>query len=137
MEGENGAAPRLGVEAVREARLDARALVEERERANVDGDVPRDAAAVLLGLDLDARERLAGLLRLDDAGELAVHVEEVVGIAEAAGERELADSDAAAGVDVRGGGVLDEPPGLGELRVDLNARALLRRRHFRAPHGRD
>ncbi len=60
----------------------------------------RQALRVAARLVLDADQRHAGLLGLDDAGGLAVHVEQVVGVAVAAVERELADRDAAGGVDV-------------------------------------
>ena len=67
---------------------------------------------VPLGLELDAREGSPFLLGLDDAGGLAVHVEEVVGEAVTRLSGELADGDTPTGtkVDRRRPGPSSPPP---------------------------
>jgi hypothetical protein len=79
VKGEDVAACRLGVEGVREARLDPGRLVCERQRA-VERlrQIVGQAVDVLGGLPRDAGERLALLLGLEHADCLAVDVEEVV-----------------------------------------------------------
>lgn len=71
---------------------------------------------VLARLRLDAGERGPFLLRLDDADDPGVGVEQVVG--EPGGERELADRDAGTGGDVVRAVIPHEPSGLRELVVD-------------------
>src|SRR5436190_1621497 len=78
------------------------------------GDGVRKTLAVATGLGLDAGEGFALGLGLDDADGLAVDEEEVVSVAEAALEGELAEGDAAGGEEVGGCGVLDVPAGGGE-----------------------
>ncbi len=93
--------PRLGgrVEAIREPRLDAGRLVQERQRPHWSRDVCGEPGSVLLGLQLYAGERGPRSLRLDHADGLPVDVEQVVGEPVRA-ERELADGDAASGGEV-------------------------------------
>ena len=73
------------------------------------GEVVGQAGAVLLRLTFDALEGRALRFGLDDAHGLPVDIEEVVGSAVAGLEAELAHGDAAGGVQVDGGGVLNGP----------------------------
>jgi hypothetical protein len=68
VEGEDVAGARLGVQRVREVGFESGAFVEERQWPAPRGAVRRQALRVLAGLHLDAGERRALLLRLDDAG---------------------------------------------------------------------
>ena len=72
------AAAGVGVEEVCEPGLDAGGLVEERQRLAARADL-REPVGVLGGLDLDAGQGGADLLRLDDADRLSVDEEQVVG----------------------------------------------------------
>lgn len=84
------------------------------------------ALRVFLGLSLDAHERRSGLLHLNDASGLAVHVEHVVREAVTWFELKLADRDAAMARDVRlDRRVADDPAGLREQVIDLFAGGLL------------
>jgi hypothetical protein len=97
----------------------AGALVVERQGPVVGRQGVGQAGAGLGRLRLDAGERLAGLLGLDDAGGLAVDVEQVVGDAVPPLQRALAPGDPAAGVEARRVGVLDDPAGAAEVVVEL------------------
>lgn len=110
-----------GIEAVGEARLDPGALVEEWERAHRRRDARGEPGAVLLALELDAREGGPRLLRLDHADGVPVHVEQVVGEAVPRRQRHLAHRHAATRREVQRGDVLDHPAGIGEGAVDLFA----------------
>jgi hypothetical protein len=128
VEGEDVSARRLGVERVREARLGAGGLVGEgkgplESRRNLVGE-PVD---VLGGLPSDSCERLALLLRFQDADGPAVDEEEVVGSAVRLGKYELAHGDAAGSGEVGLAGVLDRPAGSLEHPVDLDPGLGLRR----------
>ena len=123
------------VEPVREARFHARGFVRERERAAPGGQGVRQAGGVLRGLRLDADERGAAFLGLDDAGGFAVHVEHVVGEAVALLQLELADGDAAVGGDVGLVRVAHDPAGGGQQLVDLVACELFGRGHVTACRG--
>ena len=57
VEGKDGPAPGFGIEQVGETRLDAGALVNERERGARRAQFGRQADAVFLGLDFDLSER--------------------------------------------------------------------------------
>jgi len=115
---ENVSAAGIRFEEVGEARLNASGLVAEGQGAARRGQGIRNALAVLLGLNLDTNKGRALLLGLDDSGRLAVHEEQVIGLAIAATEGELADSYAAPGVNVGVGAVLDNPAGLLKQAVD-------------------
>ena len=68
------------------------------ERQGLDGSRQRlrQTLDVLLRLDFDARERVTGGLRLHDAEGVAVDEEQVVDVAVALLQLELADGDAVA-----------------------------------------
>jgi hypothetical protein len=99
----------------------AGALVVERQGPVVGRQGVGQAGAGLGRLRLDPGEGLAGLLRLDDPGGLAVDVEQVVGEPVPALQRELPQRHAPAGVDAGVAGVLHEPAGALEVDVDLAA----------------
>jgi hypothetical protein len=92
VEGEDVPGARLGVERVGEVGFDARRFVEERQRAAPRRQRWRQTFGVLRRLHFYAAERRALLLRFDDAGGLAVDVEEVIG-----GERAAAGGGAVVG----------------------------------------
>src|SRR5437879_4435400 len=81
VEMEEGAAARRRIERVREPRLDAGALIEERKWSKGRRQTSRKAGRVFLRLNLDARQRLALALRLNDPYGLAVHVEQIIRVA--------------------------------------------------------
>ena len=122
VEGEYVSAARLGVEPVGELRLLAGALVQERQGATVRWKVVGQAGTVLLRLQLHAGERAANGLGLDHAGRLLVHVEQVVGLAVAGLQPELAHRHARRRVQVGGARVLNGPSRLLEQVVDGNER---------------
>lgn len=80
VEGEDLPASRRRVEPVGELLYRACRFIGEHGPAAVGGSAPGKALQVLLGLKLDALQTVAFGLCLDDAGHLAVHVEEVVGV---------------------------------------------------------
>jgi hypothetical protein len=131
MEVEDGAAPRLGIEAVREVRLDTRAFVAEGQGAKVRGKGLWQALAVFLRLHLDPGEGRPLLLRLDDSRGAPVHVGEVIGEAMAGLEREVADGHTAGRKDVRLRGILHGPAGDLEHPVNLLSCLLFGRLHHR------
>lgn len=127
MEREDGAGSGLGVQQIREVRLLAGGLIEERKRAPVGREVAWEALAVSLGLSLDTAEGPPLLLGLDRPRDGAVDVEDVVngpGL-----EGELTHGDAWASLDIGRAAILDEPARCFELTVDLLPSFL-----FRAPH---
>src|SRR6266571_7673058 len=69
------------VERVGETGLDAGALVEERQRSERGREAHWQASGIFLRLRLNASERFALALRLDDANGLPIHVEQIVGVA--------------------------------------------------------
>ncbi len=126
VEGKHVTARRIRVERVREARLRSGRLVREGERALDCGrDLVREAVDVLRALPLDAGERLALLLRLDDAGGGAVHEQEVVGASVRRPEDELADGHAARGGEVHRARILHRPTRGREHAIDLDPRSRL------------
>ena len=70
---------RLRIETIGETRFGAGRLYQEGQRTRPRRQAIGQAPRVLGGLHLDASERDARLLGLDDAGSLAVDVEQVVG----------------------------------------------------------
>jgi len=88
----------------------------------------REIVGVDAGLDLNAGQRLAPLLRLHDADGLAVGHQQIVGFA-GTGDRHLPDRDPAPGEEVDLLAVLDEPTGQLKLAVDVLTRELLQVRH--------
>ena len=75
----DGARLRIGVEQVDEAGLDAGAEVQERQRLDRRVEPGGQAGRVLVGLELDAGEGVAGGLGLQHADRLATDEQEVVG----------------------------------------------------------
>ena len=121
MEGENVAAARVRVQQVGEARLQSGGFVEERQRSAVGGQNIRQPVAVPARLGLDAGERVAGRLGLDDAGRLPIDVQQVIGDAVAGFQAELAHRDAPCGGDVHRVSVLHGPTCLLKQGVNLDA----------------
>src|SRR5207244_8292306 len=117
------AGSRFGIHEVREVRLLAGSLVDERQRAPVRGQGRRKTFAVALRLDLDARQGPAFLLRLDGAGRGSRDVQAVVHGPGRGGE--FADGNSQACRQIRRRPVLDQPAGSFELAVDLLAGRLL------------
>jgi len=117
MECEDPSASGVGIQAVGELRLHTRALVVERQRAGIDGDVLGEAIEILQRLDFDSGEGVTLRLGLNGPQGLAVDVEQVVGVT--GGQRELADGDAGRGRDVHLLEVLDDPARRRELLVNL------------------
>src|SRR6266508_902419 len=118
--------PRLEIERVGEAGLDAGRLVGERQRSFERAHDPvGQAVEVLRRLPLDASECGALGLRLDHADRLAVDEEEIVRATVWGLEDELADGDAARGGEVHVACVLDSPAGCLEHLVDLDAGLVL------------
>ncbi|MGP8185877.1 MAG: hypothetical protein ACLQKY_07370 [Terracidiphilus sp.] len=109
MEAEDRVAGGIGFKQVGEARLDTCGLVAERQRSARGWETLRNAFAVFLRLDLHTDERVAFRLRLNHSRSLAFDKEQVVRFTEAVAERELAYSDAGAGIDIRVDAVLDDP----------------------------
>jgi hypothetical protein len=93
MKCEDGSAAGFGFQQIREARLEAGALVAEGERTARGRNVIRQAFAVLGGLDLDGGERDSGFLGFDDSDGGAIYVEQVVCEAVALLEGILADGN--------------------------------------------
>lgn len=127
MEAEDGAAGGVGLQQVREAGFDAGGLIKEGEGSPRGWESLGDAFAVLLGLDFDTDEGRAFLFGLDGAGGLAIDKEEIVGFAVAVRESEFANRNAAAGVDVGVGTVLNEPPSGDKHAIDGLAGLFFRR----------
>jgi hypothetical protein len=121
VEPEHLPAARLGVERVREPRLDSGRLVGERQRPFERALHPvGQAVEVLRRLPLDARQRRPLGLRLDHADRLAVDEKEVVDAPVWRLEDELPDGDAARGGEVRVARVLHRPARGLEHLVDLD-----------------
>jgi len=135
MEAEDIAAGGVGLKEVGEASLNAGGLIKERKWAAWGREGCRDALAVLLGLDLNPDEGGPLLLCLDDADGLAVSEKKIVGLAKPVTEGEFADGNAAAGVDVSVGPVLDEPSSGDKHAVDGLASFLVRRQGCRLALG--
>src|SRR5581483_1649367 len=128
VEPEDLAARRLRIERVREPRLGAGRLVDERQRTlERRRNVVRDPIDVLRRLPGDAGERLPLLLRLQRTDSRTVDEEEVVGTAVTGREHELPHSNAAGGAQVDSAIALDDPPGGGQHLVDADARLSFRR----------
>ncbi len=119
MKAEDRSAARVRFQQACEAGFDAGALVLERQRASWRGQVVRDAFAVLRGLQFDSGEGLAFLLGLDDSDRSAVHEQQVVSLAMPRLERELADSYATSGGQVRSPLVLSYPASFRQELVDV------------------
>ena len=128
-EADEPADPRRRVVAVGQVRLAAAGLQHEGQPALVRQGPP----AVRLGqpgcvhrrLPLDAGQRRALGLDLDDADHAPVDVEQVVCAAVPGRQDDLADRHARAGEQVELPAVLHEPAGRAELRVDADAGSLL------------
>ena len=111
VETEDGTAARVGFQEVGEARLDASGLITERERAARRGEIPGKPDAVFGGLDFDADQGDAGLLRFHDADCVSIDVQEVIGEAVPWSELEFSNGYAAAGFNVDVVAILDQPTG--------------------------
>ena len=133
VERERLSAARLGIESVRELRDLAGGLVSERERPTPSWDQLVQSLRVLLGLGQHAFERVSCGLGFDDANRAAVGVEQVVCRARLGlrslhpPQRKLPNGHAAPGVDVHGRAVLNRPPAVLKLPVDLLPGALFGR----------
>ena len=127
VEAEDIAAGRVGFKEIGEAGLDAGGLIEKWQRPARGREGLGSTLAVLLGLDFDANESRAFFFGLDDPDGLAVGKEQIVGLAKAVTEGKFADGNAAAGVDVGVGAVLDEPPSSDKHAVDGLAGLFFRR----------
>ena len=92
----------------------------ERQRRDRWVEPVGEAGRVLRDLRVDADERLARLLRLQHADRLAIHEQQVVGVAVAGLELELAYRDTLRRRQVHLGAVLHDPAGRSERRVDLD-----------------
>ena len=79
MEGKDVAGSRLWVEAIGEVGFDAGRFVQKRQGASPSGQRIGEPFRIARGLDLDASERRALSLRLDDPACLAVYVQQIVG----------------------------------------------------------
>lgn len=117
VEGEHAARRGVGVQAIGEPGLHAGVPVLERLRADRHLQGRRGIGGGVAGLRLDARQRDAGLLRLDDALEQVAKDRHVVGWAGAG--LELADGYAGRGDEVRRGALLHVSSGCDQLDVDL------------------
>jgi hypothetical protein len=122
---EDAAAARVRIEEARELRDRPGGQVEERQWLDGRVEPGWQAGGILLGLHLDAAQRVALGLRFKDADGLAVHEEQVIGEAVPGGELELAHGDAASGGQVHGVPVLDDPACRDERGVDLRPGLLL------------
>ena len=70
---------RVGVEEVDEARLDARAHVQERERVDGWGEPGGEAGCILVRLQFNAGQGVSGGLSLQDADGLALNKQAISG----------------------------------------------------------
>jgi hypothetical protein len=132
VEGEDLAAAGVGFEQIRELRDRPGALVGERQRAAVGRDAGRQRPGVLRRLRLDPDERMPLRLGLDDPDRLPGDVEQVIRLP--GQHRELADRDPRPRRDVHRRPVLDVPPALFELAVDVLPR-LIFGVHSESPRG--
>ena len=122
MEAEYRAAARLGIEAVRESRFDTGALIQKWQWPDMGGQVRGEALAVLLGLDLHANEGHAFFLGFDDAGCLAVHIEEIIRKTVSAHEGKISEDHAPPGMKICALIVLNFPSCLLQRLVNVFAR---------------
>src|SRR5436853_6240148 len=100
METEHRTAAGLGIEAIRESRFHAGALIQKWQWSDIGGQVSGEAFAVLLGLDFHADKGHAFFLGFDDAGCLAVHIEEIIREAVPAHEGKISEDHALAGMKI-------------------------------------
>jgi len=118
VEGKNGSAGGIRFQQVGEASFNTGRFVAEGQRADGRGNRLWNALAVLLGLPLEPDEGGTLLLGLNGPGCLAVHEEQVVGLAIAMPERKLPDGDARPSIDVGLIPILDDPSRLLKQAVD-------------------
>ncbi|HEY7163743.1 MAG TPA: hypothetical protein VIB79_04220 [Candidatus Binatia bacterium] len=104
------AAPRYGIEPIREPTLRASGLVRERQWRAPCGNPEWHAFDVLFGLLFDTGERVTGGFGFDRADRFAVNEQRVVRFA--CFERELADGDTARSGEIDGLFILNVPTGL-------------------------
>lgn len=100
---------RVGVEAVDEPGLDAGAHVDERQRLHRRVEPGGEAGSVLVRLQLDVGQRVAGGLGFEHTDSLAVYEEQVVGKAVPRSHLELADRHPRPGGEVHRRAILDDP----------------------------
>ncbi len=124
---EDPAASRIRVEEIREFRDRSGGEVKKRQRLDGRIEPGGQARRILLGLYLDAAQRVAFGLRFEDTDGFAVDEQQVVGEAMPRGELELAHRDAASRGQIHLVPVLDDPAGRDEGGVDLLPSFLLRR----------
>lgn len=129
METEYRTAARLGIEAVREPRFYAGALVEKWKRAPVRREFSRQALAILGSLHFDTDQGKAFFLGFDDAGCLAVHIEEIVREAVSAREGKISEDHASPGMKICILVVLYSPACLLQRLVDVCAGFIFGGRH--------
>ena len=134
VEREHAAGAWLRIEAVGESRFRASGLIRERQRVAPARQAGGQPLGVFLSLVFHAAQRDALLLGLDDAGRLAIDIQQVIREA-VAGQRELADRHAARGVDAGLVRVLNVPAREAEQPIDLFAGALFRRCHVAGAPG--
>ncbi len=129
MEAEYRAAARLGIEAVRESRFHAGALIQKWQWSDMGGQVRGEALAVLLGLDFHADEGHTLFLGFDDAGCLAVHIEEIIREAVPAHEGKIPEDHAPPGMKICALVLLNSPASLLQRLVDVLTRLIFGSRH--------
>ena len=119
----------LGVEAIREAGLQPRALVQEGQRPDRSGIALGEPLRVPGGLQLHTRQGRPQLLGLDDPCGPGIHEQDIVGDPESARERELADRNALGGVEVNFPHVLHGPSSQTQAFINELAGRFLRSGH--------
>src|SRR2546422_8438567 len=97
MERKDETTSRIGLHEIREARLDAGALITKRQRFAVGLELGREADAIFFRLNFVPAESLALSLGLNHSGRDAINIEEVVRETVAGFQREFPDGYAAAG----------------------------------------
>ena len=121
MEREHRARARLRIQGVDEDGFFAGRDIGKRQRLLRCGQRGWQTLHIFLGLNLDAGERVAGGLGLHHTKRIAVHEEQVVDVAVALLQLELAHRDAVAGREVHVLAVLNQPACLRQQGVDLFA----------------
>ena len=86
-------------------------MIAKRQRTARRGKIWRKAAAVPVGLQLDFGQRNAGLFRFNYADGTTIHVEEVIGKTITRSEKEFANCDPTARLNVDAIPILDQPSG--------------------------
>jgi hypothetical protein len=79
----------LGIEAIRESRFHAGALVEKRQRARMRGKISRQALAILGGLHFDTDQGKAFFLGFNYSSRFAIDIEQIIRKPVTAGQWEV------------------------------------------------